>query len=97
MYVCVTVFRTCVSCHVRSLYVCLCCILFRMHVSCHIMPLFVCLCQSVFRMNIGCYTRSFLNNSANLVSPDKTLPVPSSGFQNVAIVLSTSHDVKSPC
>lgn len=97
MYVCVTLFRTCVSCHIRSLYVCLCCTLFRMRVSCHVMPLFVCLCQSVFRMNIGCYTRSFPNNSAHLVSPDKTLPVPSSGFRNVVIVFSTGHDVKSPC
>jgi hypothetical protein len=51
----------------------------------------------IIRMNIGCYTRSFPNNSAHLVSPDKTLPAPSSGFQNVVIVLSTGHDVKSPC
>ena len=82
-------FRTCVSCHVRSLYVCLSCTLFRMHVSCHVMPLYVCLCQSVFRMNISRYTRSFPNNSAHLISP-----VPSSGFRNVVIVLSTGRNVK---
>ena len=59
MYVCVTLFKMCVSCHIRSLYVCVCCTLFRMLVSCRVMSLYVCLCQSVFGMHIGCYTRSF--------------------------------------